>query len=123
MPLKQKSFRRYRALAAILLLFQKGLTPSDVTDTVDKSDDEEPMRGRIRCPLCRWQPDSGSSWVCADCPYPEYFLDGCGAEWNTFDTRGLCPGCGHQWRWTSCLSCEKWSLHEDWYAPRQEDDE
>jgi hypothetical protein len=123
MPLKQKSFRRHRALAALFSLFQKGLTPSDVTDIIDKSDDEEPGHGRIRCPFCRWQPDAGSYWVCADCPYPENFLGGCGAEWNTFDTRGLCPGCGHQWRWTGCLSCERWSLHEDWYAPGQEDDE
>ena len=37
-------------------------------------------------------------------------------EWNTFATRGLCPGCQHQWRYTSCLECAAWSLHEDWYA-------
>jgi hypothetical protein len=116
MSLKQKSFRRYQALAALFLLFQKGLTPSDVTDTIDKSDDEEPGHGRIRCPLCRWRPDAGSSWVCNDRAYPEYFFGGCGAAWNTFDTRGLCPGCGHQWRFTACLNCGRWSLHEDWYA-------
>jgi hypothetical protein len=116
MPLKQKSFRRYRALAALFSLFQKGFTPSDATDTVDQPDEEEPSQGRIRCPLCRWQPDAGSSWVCGECAYPEYFFGGCGMEWNTFDTRGRCPGCGHQWRWTACLSCGGWSLHDDWYA-------
>jgi hypothetical protein len=116
MRLKQKSFRRGRALATLFLLFQKGLTPSDATDTIENSDDEEPGHGRIRCPMCRWQPDAGSYWVCGDCAHPEYFFGGCGMEWNTFDTRGLCPGCGHQWRWTACLSCRVWSLHEDWYA-------
>jgi hypothetical protein len=116
MRLKQKSIRRRRALATLFLLFQKGLRPSDATDTIEKSDDEEPGHGRIRCPMCRWQPDAESYWVCGDCAYPEYFLGGCGMEWNTFDTRGLCPGCGHQWRWTKCSSCRVWSLHEDWYA-------
>jgi hypothetical protein len=28
----------------------------------------------------------------------------------------LCPGCAHQWRYTACLRCEGWSLHEDWYV-------
>jgi hypothetical protein len=42
-------------------------------------------------------------------------FDGCGARWNTFTTRGKCPGCRHQWQWTSCLRCLGWSLHEDWY--------
>jgi hypothetical protein len=120
MRLKQKSFRRYPALTALFLLFQKGLTPSDVTDTIDKAEGEDPGHARIRCPMCRWQPDSGSSWMCADCPYPEYFFGGCGAAWNTFDTRGLCLGCGHQWRWTACLSCGRWSLHDDWYAKDDE---
>jgi len=119
-PLKQQSFRRYRALAAFFSLFQKGLAPADATDTIDQMDDEEPDQGRIRCPLCQWRPDSGSSWACGDCAHPEYFFGGCGAVWNTFDTRGLCPGCGHQWRWTACLSCGGWSLHEDWYAKNDE---
>ncbi|HKQ92764.1 MAG TPA: hypothetical protein VJZ77_19045 [Blastocatellia bacterium] len=116
MRLKQQSFRWRRALATLFLLFQKGLRPSDATDTIEKSDDEAPGQGRIRCPMCRWQPDAGSSWGCGDCAYPERFFGGCGMVWNTFDTRGLCPGCGHQWRWTACSSCSVWSLHEDWYA-------
>src|SRR5581483_1595670 len=45
-----------------------------------------------------------------------YFFDGCGTMWNTFLTRRLGHGCGHQWRWTGCLSCAGWSLHEDWYT-------
>jgi hypothetical protein len=35
--------------------------------------------------------------------------------WNTFWTRGLCPGCGHQWQETQCLRCRKMSPHESWY--------
>ncbi|HTF93346.1 MAG TPA: hypothetical protein VK632_09875, partial [Verrucomicrobiae bacterium] len=69
----------------------------------------------IRCPRCQWQPKSTHRWFCAPCDYPEYFDDGCGACWNTFTTRGRCPGCSHQWRWTACLSCAGWSLHNDWY--------
>ena len=76
--------------------------------------------GRIRCPVCAWTPGRGSRWYCGTCPEPEGYLDGCGTMWNTFDTRGLCPGCQHQWRWTSCLACHQWSLHEDWYE--QDDD-
>jgi hypothetical protein len=59
---------------------------------------------RIRCPLCRWQPDAGSLWQCA-----------CGAVWNTFQTRGRCPECAHQWTRTMCLSCHRWSSHDAWY--------
>ena len=74
-----------------------------------------PARARIRCPHCRWQPERGSRWSCYPAGAPEHFLGGCGTSWNTFDTRGRCPGCSHQWRHTSCLACAKWSLHEDWY--------
>ena len=44
------------------------------------------------------------------------FSDGCGTAWNTFERRGVCPGCRHRWRWTSCLACAKWSRHDEWYA-------
>jgi hypothetical protein len=35
--------------------------------------------------------------------------------WNTFWTRGLCPGCGYRWPQTACLRCRQWSPHESWY--------
>ncbi len=69
----------------------------------------------IRCPLCRWKPRASDRWCCDDCDDPEFFYGGCGTEWNTFATRGRCPGCTHQWRWTSCLRCEGWSPHDSWY--------
>jgi hypothetical protein len=71
--------------------------------------------GGIRCPLCQWRPESSSRWSCVVWHTPEPFFEGCGTSWNTFTTRGKCPGCSHQWRWTSCLRCDRWSLHEDWY--------
>ena len=77
-------------------------------------DDDESF-GRIRCPSCRWQPAPSSVWSCQGGDGPEPFFEGCGTVWNTFSTRGRCPGCDHQWRWTVCLRCAGWSLHEDWY--------
>ena len=71
---------------------------------------------RIRCPLCEWQPTPSSLWSCYGADTPEAPFTGCGTEWNTFDTGGKCPGCGHQWRWTSCLRCGGWSLHAEWYV-------
>lgn len=73
-------------------------------------------KARIRCPHCRWSPERRSRWYCLPCGAPEFFRDGCGHGWNTFDTRGRCPGCDYQWRHTSCLSCSRWARHEDWYA-------
>jgi hypothetical protein len=60
--------------------------------------------GGIRCPKCRWMPRAHDRWMCH-----------CRHTWNTFDTRGKCPGCGHQWTQTKCLACREWSEHEDWY--------
>jgi|SRR5262245_1741391 len=77
--------------------------------------DEEDAFNRIRCPLCEWQPSPSCRWCCQHVDTPEPFFEGCGTVWNTFLTRGRCPGCAHQWQWTSCLRCTGWSLHEDWY--------
>ena len=81
----------------------------------------KPARPRIRCPHCAWQPRRSSSWTCMPVGYPEYYQRGCGHSWNTFDTRGLCPGCSHQWLHTSCLSCNRWALHEAWYERERRD--
>src|SRR5688572_26632833 len=69
----------------------------------------------IRCPLCKWRPRRSDMWTCWDVDHPEYFYGGCGSEWNTFATEGICPTCLHQWQWTSCFRCFMWSKHEDWY--------
>ena len=72
--------------------------------------------GRIRCPSCNWQPPRSSRWFCISIGPPENYASGCGQGWNTFDTRGQCPGCFHHWHHTSCLSCNKWAKHDDWYV-------
>lgn len=62
--------------------------------------------GRIRCPACDWQPQPHDRWCCAP---------GCGEVWNTFETRGTCPGCLKHWTHTACHRCDTWSPHEAWY--------
>lgn len=94
----------------------KRQTEDDIRlDTEDKDRDGED-RFRIRCPLCFWQPSASSRWTC-QCGggTPEPPFDACGTVWNTFDTRGRCPGCAHQWIWTTCLHCQVSSRHEEWY--------
>ena len=113
---RRDSFKRLYRVALVFSLFQKGLRPEEIADEAARAGDEEPEFARIHCPICYWRPTPSSLWCCADCWQPEGLPEGCGACWNTFDTRGLCPGCGHRWRWTACLSCYGWSLHEDWYA-------
>lgn len=58
----------------------------------------------VHCPKCIWRPRAKNRWRCK-----------CGYQWNTFDTRGLCPGCGYQWEITACLECGEISPHKDWY--------
>lgn len=100
----------------LLRLFRKGSAADELIDSLKKPEETKERKSpRIRCPLCMWQPGRSSLWYCVDTGHPEYFFDACGTGWNTFDTRGRCPGCLHQWRWTSCLACAGWSLHEDWY--------
>jgi len=80
---------------------------------------EEFVNGKlsiIRCPFCKWSPKESSRWDCWDCDYPEYFYAGCGTQWNTFETQGVCPTCSYKWKWTSCLQCGGWAKHEDWYV-------
>lgn len=104
-------------VAGGLSVFQRSGIPEKAAEATEQADEESAF-GRIRCPLCQWQPNASSIWHCGDVGHPEYFFDGCGMEWNTFATGGRCPGCGHQWQWTSCLRCEGWSLHHEWYAEK-----
>ena len=101
--------------AAVPRLFLKNDRSGSPTtlDALD-ADDEETFSG-IRCPLCSWRPDASSVWCCDCVDTPEPMFESCGMVWNTFSTRGRCPGCGHEWHWTSCLRCGESSLHEAWY--------
>ena len=69
------------------------------------------MAVKIFCPLCTWAPGPHDLWECRP---------GCRTVWNTFETRGRCPGCRKQWQVTVCLACGVGSPHEDWY--HDEDD-
>lgn len=102
------------------LFFHGDLRTWQAPDT-DVDTDAAPAFPRVRCPRCRWRPNPGSRWSCSHCPDPEQYLAGCGTSWNTFTTRGRCPGCGHPWRWTMCLWCGEWSLHADWYVRGDEE--
>jgi DNA-directed RNA polymerase subunit RPC12/RpoP len=100
---------------ALQLLVKDGRLPDRFTDDLLDRDDEG--LGRIRCPRCGWRPTASSRWSCIARGAPEPFFEACGTSWNTFTTRGRCPGCSHRWQWTSCLRCGEWSPHQDWYEP------
>lgn len=100
----------------LYILLQKTSLPGEIFKKASEKELQATDFSRIRCPHCKWQPKKSSRWFCADCDFPEFFYNACYTEWNTFETRGVCPVCRHLWRFTSCLQCEGWSLHEDWYA-------
>ena len=62
----------------------------------------------IRCPSCGMT----TAWA--------HLLrsPGCGEVWNTFATRGECPGCQRRWPSTQCTRCGVWSDHDAWYEER-----
>lgn len=60
----------------------------------------------IFCPQCTWRPRAEDRWQC---------VPSCGTVWNTFWTRGVCPGCGIAWHKTQCLACGGVSPHQAWY--------
>jgi len=95
-----------------LLLKDDKAADQIIADVLDE--EEEGLNG-IRCPRCEWRPSSSSRWCCECVDGPEPPFDGCGMVWNTFSTRGRCPRCSHQWRFTSCLRCHEWSPHDAWY--------
>jgi hypothetical protein len=98
-----------------VFLLKEGRPSVPITVHVPGLDDEDAFSA-IRCPRCRWRPSDSSLWCCDAHGTPEPFFEGCGTSWNTFATGGCCPGCRHQWQWTSCLQCHEWSRHEDWYG-------
>jgi len=76
---------------------------------VDEKDRTGHGRSRIRCPRCAWEPGREDRWMCT-----------CLHMWNTFETRGVCPACGREWKETQCRRCSAWSPHEDWYVDDSE---
>jgi hypothetical protein len=102
-------------LAGVFSLFQKAQSDDEAARALEALEDDATFAS-IRCPECRWRPSDADAWYCGDNAFPERFFGGCGTSWNTFATKGLCPGCSHRWRWTACLRCGIWSLHDEWYA-------
>jgi hypothetical protein len=101
-------------MSGISMLLKSGRSSDLLPRQRSKPDRDEAFPG-IRCPLCGWRPLESSRWCCIWVGTPEPFFESCGYVWNTFSTRGRCPGCSHQWQWTSCLRCGESSLHQDWY--------
>ncbi len=64
------------------------------------------VRENVRCPKCMWHPFIGCLWGC---------VPSCGTSFDTFATRGRCPGCDKVWFDTQCPVCHGWSAHGDWY--------
>ena len=87
--------------------------PLEVRQVPRKDADESPRTrhggSRIRCPRCAWEPGREDLWMCT-----------CLHLWNTFETRGICPACGREWKETQCPRCSAWSPHEDWYVDDSE---
>jgi hypothetical protein len=75
---------------------------------IDEKEDDKDISG-IRCPACQWRPTRHDMWSCD-----------CGEVWNTFATRGECPGCQRRWAKTQCTKCGTWSDHDAWYEDRQQ---
>jgi hypothetical protein len=105
------------SVEAHVLLLKDNRRPAKIIVNLSSLLDDEGLNG-IRCPLCAWRPDASSRWSCLCIDTPEPPFRSCGTSWNTFATKGRCPGCQHQWQWTSCLRCQEWSLHVDWYEQR-----
>jgi hypothetical protein len=63
-------------------------------------------KAEIYCPHCEWRPAPEDRWEC---------VPSCSTIWNTFWTRGVCPGCSYKWTKTQCLVCGQVSPHEAWY--------
>lgn len=118
MPLEVEIVRVADVDVIVLQLLQHQGRTGNITTPIPALDIAN-LFSRVRCPLCGWRPDSSSRWCCDPLAAPEPFFPGCGTIWNTFSTRGQCPGCDHQWQWTSCLSCGGWSLHQDWYEEQE----
>lgn len=112
--IKARSLKNSILLYAVFTAFKKTAESEEIIKKLREETDETDFQ-RIRCPHCKWRPTARSRWFCADADAPEFFYNSCGAMWNTFQTRGKCPGCNHQWKWTSCLRCARWARHEDWY--------
>jgi Zn-dependent protease len=63
-----------------------------------------PRHQEAQCPVCGAHPPMVPIWKCS-----------CGATFDTFKTRAICPACGRLSTATTCPSCRKVSPIAAWY--------
>jgi Zn-dependent protease len=63
-----------------------------------------PRRDGFACPSCKTPPPVGEFWKCGKC----------GEQFDTFQTRAVCPRCGTQFPQTKCLDCGALNPMNDW---------
>lgn len=68
-----------------------------------------PRRQGFACPSCKTPPPIGAIWKCK-----------CGAQFDTFETGGVCPQCSTHFATTTCLDCRRQAPIDEWrpgYVP------
>jgi Zn-dependent protease len=73
---------------------------------------EMPRHDDAACPSCGTRPLAGEFWGCG----------ACGARFDTFAKRGICPGCGQRFEQTACPDCFKSYPMEQWLAAAERRD-
>lgn len=63
-----------------------------------------PRRHGFACPACKTSPPVGEFWKCGKC----------GQQFDTFQTRAICPRCATQFPVTKCLDCGALHPMNDW---------
>ncbi len=66
--------------------------------------EKAPRRADAVCPMCRQHPPEIPIWRCP-----------CGATFDTFQTAGVCPGCGQGFFTTACPFCQQSTPLGLWY--------
>jgi hypothetical protein len=66
-----------------------------------------PRQAGFACPSCKTSPPIGEFWKCGKC----------GQEFDTFQTRGVCPRCATQFPVTKCIDCGEAHPINEWVAP------
>jgi Zn-dependent protease len=63
-----------------------------------------PRRPGFACPACETAPPLGSFWKCGNCQQ----------QFDTFETRGVCPHCAARYDLTTCLDCREQHAMNAW---------
>jgi Zn-dependent protease len=66
-----------------------------------------PRRAGFACPSCKVAPPLGALWRCSKCSQ----------SFDTFETRGKCPGCEAQYPITMCGECRRQYPMQEWEVP------